>query len=207
MRPTINVPSHSLALVATALTHLAGTAADAAFTEYKQNQAEWESAVGGQFATLDFVFPQQVVVTNQYLTLGALFTDGNDITAYIPSAFPNDGWGLAGGLSLMGSGKITVEFTQPMHWIAMDHPGPLYIELFSGGEMIYASTWSGFPPASNYFIGIVSDQAFDKARIVNPFSTTVFIDNLYFGAPIPAPGVLGLLPALAALQPRRRRGK
>jgi hypothetical protein len=201
------IHARTLALAASALVFCLFASATAGFVEYKQDQSGWESAVGRQFTTLDFNFGQQVLVTDQYLAQGALFTDGNDFTQFNANAFPNDGWGLLGGFGPFGTSQITVQFTQPMHWIAVDHPGSLYIELFSGGQMIYSSSGSGYQQPTPHFMGIVSDISFDRARIVNPFSTTVFIDNLYFGAPIPAPGAVGLLGALGLLPARRRRMK
>jgi len=178
--------------------------ATAAFVEYKQNQAGWESAVGSNFTTLDFNFGQQLIVTDQYLAQGAIFTDGSDITEPNAGAFPNDGWGLAGS-SGFASGPIVVEFTQPMNWIAVEHPGNLRYEVFSGGQLLYVSSNSGFPPADTYFFGLVSDTSFDKVVIRDPLDNFVFIDDLYFGAPVPAPGGVAVLLAGLLMPARRRR--
>ena len=143
-------------------------------------------------------------MTDQYLALGALFTDGSDITEPDAGAFPNDGWGLAGS-SGFASGPIVVEFTQPMNWIAMEHPGLLDIKVYDGGQLLYSSTISGLASGSVFFMGLTSSTSFDKVVIRDPLDNFVFIDDLYFGAPVPAPGGVAVLIAGLLMPVRRRR--
>ena len=72
------------------------------FTQYAQadvvefhERDEWEAAAGS-FSTIDFTgFPDSTIITDQYLDLGVLFTQGND-NIELSGSFPNDGSGLDG---------------------------------------------------------------------------------------------------------------
>lgn len=156
----------------------------------------WQAAAG-EFTTITFTEFTPDLVTDQYAELGVLFTDGNDLNIPGPTGFPLDGWGLWGG----GDDTITIEFSQLNYSLAMHYPGgvavQLYLEGAPLGEVIDAPT-SGY----NNFLGLVSNIGFDRALIFDP-DGGLFIDNLYFGPPIPAPAGLALL-ALAACGGRRR---
>ena len=132
MRPqTANV----IVLVATALiTSAAVTPARGGVVEFTDKDA-WIAAVG-QFTTVDFTgFAQGTFITNQYADLGVLFTDGNDSIVAI-GAFP-DGFGLGGNPSMH------LSFDSPMLWFAVDHPGSVQIDLFSGNELIHSALFPG----------------------------------------------------------------
>ncbi len=146
------------------------------------DRAEWEAAVGS-FTTIDFTgFPEFTIITTQYQDLGVTFTDGDDFTRFIPSAFVNDGWGLNGGIG----GDIDLSFETPQRWIAVDYPGVVRIFLFSGGELIHFGTFSAGPDGSGGFGGLVSSQPFDSVALLDPIDDFVFIDDLHFGVPAPA---------------------
>jgi hypothetical protein len=194
-----------LAVAAWAAAQMAGSAASGAFVEYKQDKAGWESAVGSSFTTLDFNFGQPVVLTDQYQHLGALFPEGNEITLFNPGGFLNDGWGLTGGFGTFPTGPIVVEFTQPMNWIAVEHPGLVEIALYDGDQLLYTSTISGLGPGASFFMGLATSSSFNKAVIRNPLIGFVYIDDLYFGAPIPAPGCMVGLLGVMLITSRRRR--
>ena len=162
------------------------------------DRAEWEAAVGS-FTTIDFTgFPEFTIITTQYQDLGVTFTDGDDSTTFIPSAFLNDGWGLFGGFD----GDIDLSFETPQRWIAVDFPGDVRIFLFSGGELIHFGTFSAGPDGSGGFGGLVSSQPFDSVALLDPIDDFVFIDDLHFG--VPAPASIGIL-ALAGIWHSRRR--
>ena len=186
----------ALVIIAT-LIQLVG--ADASVTEYTI-QSEWITDADA-FSTIDFTgFPNGTFITAQYIGLGVLFADGDDnVGCCSDSVYPQDGAGLDGNVS------ITLIFTTPITSIAAHFPGGLRYQLFSDEDLIYTSSdfaGSGF----DHFAGLVSTEAFDVAVLTDwqPPPDQVFIRNLYFGPPIPAPGAIALL-ALHLFAPTRRR--
>ena len=90
-----------------------------------------------------------------------------------------------------------------MYTIAADFPGRLIYHLYWQGQLFYSSSnFGGF--GSGHFAGLISDQPFDKAFIVDP-NGGLFIDDLHFGPAIPAPGALALAAIAGAFTSRRRR--
>ena len=90
--------------------------------------------------------------------------------------------------------------------IAADFRGGLRYDLFSEGELIYTSgNFAGSGPG--HFAGLVSTIPFDSAVLTDWNRNQVFVDNLHFGPPIPAPGAIGLIvfAAVGPLHGRRRR--
>ena len=160
------------------------------------NSTQWQSAVG-DYSTIDFTgFSNNTVITDQYEDMGILFTDGLDFIYHNNNIFLNDGIGLRGGIPH----SITIDFTVPIQWIAMDFPGRLWVELYFKGRLTYnAGPFGSSGPG--HFAGFQSTQPFDKVRLFNAAASEANIDDLHFGPPIPAPGVL----ALAATGARRRR--
>ena len=154
-------------------------ASRAGFVEFLDGQEGWLDAVG-RFTTIDFVgFPENTILTDQYIEQGLLFTDGNDRINF-GGAYVNDLWGVD------GNGDINVAFDTPQLWIAVDFPGSMAFQLFRDGQLLYTSTlWT--PGGLGHFFGIVSSEPFDAARIIDPLGEAE-IDDLHFGAP--APGVL-----------------
>src|SRR5262245_3944366 len=68
---------------------------EAAVTEYT-NKSSWQTAVGNNYTTIDFLgYPNTTFITNQYASLGVIFTDGNDSIWHTPS-YVIDGAGLQG---------------------------------------------------------------------------------------------------------------
>lgn len=170
--------------------------AHATVTQYSNNSAAWESAVG-DFTTIDFTgYPQGTFITNQYEALGILFTDGQDVISQAGS-YHNDGWGLTGAFQ-----SISVAFDSPQSWIGVHFPGIVQFKLYNEGQLLYTSSEFD-PPGIFGFAGLASTVPFDAATIFDP-SGNVNIDDLHFGPPIPGPGALTLL-TLAALSMRSRR--
>jgi len=180
-------------------TALHGPDAAAAVTEYEY-KADWQNVVGPHITITFQGYPHGTLINDQYATLGVVFPDGNDFIRY-NNSFPNDGVGL--GSTSVVTGTIHLQFSQPITAIGSDFPGFITFQLYSRGEMIYQSTPQSSTPAST-FGGLVSTTPFDAAVIFDPIGSSVNIDDLYFGPPIPAPGALGLL-ALMAFAPTRRR--
>ncbi len=169
---------------------------DAGVIEFTDHDA-WFAAVG-PVTTITFTeFPSGTFVTNEYLSKNVLFTDGLDqIICCDDFIFPNDGAGLFGVTS------ISLEFTTPQAWIAVDFPGFAQISLFSGGQLIHTSSTFGTEPTGN-FAGLISTELFDAALISDPVGGDVFIDDLHFG--VPAPGAAWLLVAAVVYSGARRR--
>jgi hypothetical protein len=168
----------------------------ASVVEYTNRDA-WMSAAG-LHTTITFQgYPANTIITNQYADQGVLFTDGTD-RIHFNNSFLNDGVGLNGALD-----EINPAFSQPMHHIGVDFPGAVRIWLYWKGELIHTSSAFG-GGGTGFFGGLISDQPFDAALLADPGGGT-FIDDLYFGPPIPAPSALALLGMTALWHSRRRR--
>lgn len=186
----------TLALSATLLA-CAGSV-QAGFTTYTNFDA-WKSATGNSYTTLDFVFPQPVLLTTQYLNLGVSFPDQEEVAHTLPASYPFDGWGVKG--APFADSDIHLKFATPQRWIAAHYPGHVSYQLISNGTVIYTSPFHGTAGASD-FHGVVSGVAFDEVRLINPLGE-LYVDNIYFG--VPAPGTLAILGAGLIGGRRRRR--
>ncbi len=183
----------TIGLFATALlTSLSVGSAYGGVMEFTDKVA-WITAVG-QFTTIDFTgFPDGTFITEQYAHLGIHFTDGND-SIDVSGAHVNDGFGLDGNPSMH------LSFDNPQLWLAVDYPGSVQIDLFSGNELIHSALFVG--AGVGFFAGLLSTELFDTVVISDPIVPDAFIDDLHFG--VPSPGVIALL-ALGGLHYRRRR--
>ncbi len=140
---------------------------------------EWLVAVG-PVTTVGFTeFPDNTFITDQYESLGVLFSDGVHQIACC-GGFPEDGAGL------YGFPAIHMVFESPQAYLAADFPCILQIELFSGGELVYQSGVFG-SSGCEVFAGVISSSLFDAANLKRPpdlFNTA--IDDLHFGVAGPA---------------------
>jgi hypothetical protein len=165
--------------------------------------ADWQSAAPGSFGTITFTeLPAGTFVTDQYVdSYGIAFTDGLDVIDFAPYAYPTDEF------VLRGVGDIDLAFSTPQFWLGVDYPGDVTIELYDSGELIFSS--AGMLPGggTGFFGGIISTDPFDSVVLRDPIDGLVFIDNLHFGPPIPAPGALGVLTVAAIILPRRHRSR
>ena len=169
----------------------------AAVVEYT-NKAAWQNGASG-YSTITFTeLPANTWITNQYAHLGISFTDGSDQVVYMPGAFLNDDFGLNGAFD-----SSTLQFSQPVHSIAVDFPGRTTFKLYYQGQLTYTSTDFGGGGAG-WFAGLISDRPFDKVVMYDPTGDFV-VDDLYFGPAIPAPGALALAAVAGAFTSRRRR--
>jgi hypothetical protein len=158
------------------------------------NKTAWQSAVGS-FNTITFAeFPAGTVISNQYA--GLAFTPG--AIENEPSIYPNDGYGLGNGV------PITINFAEDRTSVAFDFPGSLIIKLYADGSLIHTSSIFGVG-GPGHFGGLVSTTAFDQITISHAFSSNSSVDDMFYGAPVPAPSSALLLLGFAALG--RRRGR
>ena len=172
------------------------TEATSASTTEFSNKSAWQGAAA-PFSTITFTeFPAGTVITTQYQDEGLTFTPG--AIENEPSIYPNDGFGLGNGV------PITISFDQDRNSIAFDFPGSLIIKLFNDGSLIYTSGIFGVG-GPGHFGGLISTNSFDQITISHAFSSNSSVDDMYFGAPVPAPASAILLLGLAACGRRRRR--
>jgi hypothetical protein len=169
--------------------------------EFGDGQKEkWQAAVD-DFTTIPFTeFPDLTIITEQYSHLGIHFVNGPQIIEPDWEAFPEDGAGIAHFFET----PIILAFDQPMTHIAIDFPGEAIIDLYWDGELIYTPEEEFGGPDVGYFAGLISTEPFDEVWIRPDNLGAVFLDNLYFGPPIPAPGAFALF-AVALNGPTRRR--
>jgi hypothetical protein len=181
----------------------------AAFVTYT-DEAAWKAATPA-ITTIQFSeVPVGSLVTDQYSALGVTFAPGDDFTNFVPSLWPSDGFGLHGGYTeQLFVLPIVMEFEMPITSLAIRYPATAQFVMFANGVQVgMTSQFLGFNPWS--FAGLVSDTPFDKLIVTNSGSTSITMDTLFFGSPVPAPAglaafALGGMVAAARGDRRRRR--
>lgn len=191
-------PFHTATILVAAAAMAAPALAGDPDIEQYYFENEWLDAIdpmGGAYTTLDFTgFEDGEILTDQYVDEGVFFP-GVASAVTSSSSFLNDGWGMYNR-----GERMIMEFSESQNWIAADYPGTLVISLYQGdellGDFLFPTSGQGF------FAGLVSETAFDRAELWE--AGTAFVDDIRFGATIPAPGVLATM-FLGALAPCRRR--
>ena len=182
---------------AVALVILVGPMARADFTEIidPSEQPLWETLVG-DFTTITFMeIPPVLDLDDEYQELGVTF--GGDLnTFFFTPSFVNDGVGLDGNT------EVRLTFDVPITAFAMDFPGITDVAYFRDGERIPGGGAFG-GGGVGFFYGFVSTVPFDEVLLFDDFGE-VFIDDLYFGPPIPTPGSAALLLVAGILRRPRR---
>jgi hypothetical protein len=194
--------STTCSILAAAIAAIAGPASGAIV--HYTNKAEWEAANGGH-TFIDFQGWQTGThITDQYAPLGVSFVGGSEYVQNNWSKFPIDGWGLTGGFQGATPLIITAQFDAPRAAVGVNFIGSMQFTLFLGNAEVGASDWftQGF---TGNFAGIISTVMFDKVTFKNPVTGVSNIDNLFFGAAIPAPASLALFALLGMSAARRRR--
>ncbi|MBL9147682.1 MAG: hypothetical protein JNM94_03220 [Phycisphaerae bacterium] len=187
--------------VVSALVATIAPIASAEFTYFLEDFNGW-SASAETHATCSFAeFPQNTFITNQYESLGVLFTGftGNVVNVGW-SGFPLDGHGIDGNQG------IELTFDKPTFAIGAHGPGTWSYLLYQGDTLLYTSM-SG-PSIFGSFAGVVSTVPFDRVQLLGfpkpgGLLTDVYVDNIYFSS-IPAPAVLWVA-GVAGLRSRGRR--
>jgi len=161
------------------------------------NKDEWLDAAAPVTA-LDFTdLALFEFVTDQYADLGVMFF-GTAIGHTGMSLYPSDGHGILGWTHQL----IEMEFDAPRTRFAIElGSGSMVMTFYLGGAEVGIANVSN---ATSLFWGAVLESTFDRVTLEDQGLGFTAIDNLYFGAPIPAPGALALV-AFAGLVSRRRR--
>lgn len=143
--------------------------ASRSITEYT-DQAAWEAAAAAAITVNPYGdLGVGVIVTDQYLALGALYTDADDQT--YPYSESID------GMLLNGNGRIHVTLSSPAMAVAVNYPGAVAIIGYLGGAEIFSSSDFG-SSGSGLFAGIVSTEPFDSLEIYDWVDDAVYIDDL-----------------------------
>jgi len=174
------------------------SSAHASFTVVKGID-NWNAAVPSS-TTLDFVFAEAQVLNTQYLYLGVLFPEGEEVAKPLASS-QQDGWGCLGKVG--GDADIHLKFLEPQYAVGAWFPGKLFAKLYWQGELIYSSQSLDSAPLTYAFGGIVSTQPFDEVVLWDS-DGFVNVDDIKFSSTVPAPGAAVILLA-GALRGRSRR--
>jgi hypothetical protein len=140
-------------------------------TEYT-DEATWAAAIGaptvinpyGDLAHLE-------IVTNQYLPVGALYTDGDDVAIDFVDSID--------GRALNGEGVINVELSDEAYAVGINYPGAVRITGFLDGAPVFTSSDFG-GSGTFFFAGIISTDPFDSLLIEDWVDGFVFIDDLNY---------------------------
>jgi len=162
------------------------------------NFDEW-SAQTGSFTTIDFIgLEHGTPLTSQYEVFGVTFTNSKAWSSM--GLFPQDGFGMK-ELDINDPAP-QIYFATPITAVAFHKTPATNAFLFYLGDEVI----SGPLNLGGGFVGLTFESPIDRI-VVSGGLGTISIDNIYFGAPIPAPGVL-VVAAIAGLLPvrRRRRG-
>ena len=101
-------------------------------TEYT-DEATWATALGVPTVINPYGdLADGVTVTNQYAPLGALYTDGDDVTVAYGAAID--------GMLLQGGAGINVEFSDPVNAVGINYPGALRITGYLDGAEVFVSS-------------------------------------------------------------------
>lgn len=151
----------------------------ATITEYT-DYASWLAAVGGSATENRYAdLGVGVTVTTQYLGVGALYTDGNDVTMdYTGSSTDN--------VILNGNGRVNITFSAQQTSIGVNFPGAVRIVAYDGATVVFTS--SDFGGSGTFFFGgVVSDTPFNRVEIIDWFDDAVFPDDVFYhdGGPSP----------------------
>ncbi|HRP63494.1 MAG TPA: hypothetical protein PK400_09400 [Phycisphaerales bacterium] len=171
--------------------------ASAATVQHFNNKDAWRAVVG-EYDTIDFTgYPTGTQIVDQYSHQGVLF-EGAPIV-HSTGSYVNDNWGVH------ALGGMWLHFDQPIQWFAAEHPGSIRYQFFRDGTLLATSGNMGVGGSGN-FSGVLLDEPFDTIYLFRSFPSEnwVFVDDIHFGPPIPAPGALGVF-ALAAFSARSRR--
>ncbi|MFO0875061.1 MAG: hypothetical protein U0575_13965 [Phycisphaerales bacterium] len=160
---------------------LTARAATAGFVEFEDAGA-WFAAAGPT-TTIDFVLGTPQVLNNQYVGMGVVFPDGNDV-AFAAATFNLDGWGVQGAPGVPGA--VVAQLLEAHHAIGFVYHGNIVCKLYANDQLVYSSTLFGAQGTDGAFAGIVSTVLFDRVVVTDPLDGQLFVDNMYFDA-VPGP--------------------
>jgi hypothetical protein len=138
-------------------------------TEFTSQEA-WEAATDGECVANAYGdLSAGTIVTDQYLALGAIYTDGDDETFRYEASHD--------GMLLCGHGGIRVDFAMPVHAVAVNFPGAVRITGYLGDQVVFVSSDCG-GCGTFKFAGLISGDAFDRIEIVDWVDGAAYIDDL-----------------------------
>jgi hypothetical protein len=155
----------------------AGLLGPASITEYTEFDP-WADAMGrclveNRYAELG----AGVYVTDQYLPVGALYTDGDDLTAAYDSS--------TDGMLLYGQGRIHVSFSHYLFGIGVNFPGALRIIGYLGEDLVFTSgDFAGY--GVFFFGGVISDLPFDRVELMDWVDDLVYVDDIFYNPSEPS---------------------
>lgn len=171
------------------------------FTWFNNDAAGWQSAASA-YTTCSFTeFPHNTYITDQYASLGVLFTNPgpNVVHAGDFQGFPLDGFGID------GNGGIELTFSEPAFAVSAHGPDLWMLKAYLGQSLVYASPWH--LPTAGGFAGFVSTTPFDRVQFVGINGGSIddiYVDNIYFST-VPSPPAIAALTIGALARGRRRR--
>ena len=157
--------------------------ADDRRVEVFTDKDSWLTAVG-EVTTIGFNdYPSGTIITDQYDDAGLTVSGASPafILGPCPETFLEDGFALN-----IIPDPLYLGFSEGMHWIGVDFPGVIVLELYAGDEYIGGSGIAGQEPVGN-FVGIVSTRAFNSVTALDVFDELVVVDDLHFGPPVQTP--------------------
>jgi hypothetical protein len=145
----------------------------ATITEYT-DFLTWSTAVGGPLDENRYAdLGGGVTVTTQYLSVGALYTDGDDVTQWYGNS--------TDGFVLNANGRVNITFSRLLTAIGVNFPGALRIVGYLGNNVVFVSSDFGGGGAF-IFGGIISTQQFDRVELIDWLDDTVFLDDVFYNA-------------------------
>ncbi|MDZ4829492.1 MAG: hypothetical protein SGJ09_04745, partial [Phycisphaerae bacterium] len=185
----------------------ATTVAHGDFVTYDSLSA-WQQ-VAPSSTVLDFTgFTNNTFITDQYASLGVLFTDV-DANIIQNASFTY----LLDGSGLYGSCSAELNFDQPMRAFGAWNLTNMTVRAYLGRQLVYQGALINGVNFGGEFNGIVSTgTTFDRVHVYGPttmnppyFCGGMNFDNFWFST-VPAPGAVAVLAVGSVLgRPARRR--
>ncbi len=180
----------------------AHSSAGAAITVFNTYE-EW-AASAGEFTTIGFADlapppPGEFLqITDQYAGLGMTIPDDDyALLHYNRSNFIDD-WGVK---NHNDDSDMWFEFSEPIHTFSarMANSG-FHWWLYDGDELVHF-----IPQWITDFRGFISDEPFDRVRVMPGLGSIITMDDIMFQTIIPAPGVLTALAGAGLLNRGSRK--
>lgn len=151
-----------------------GSAAFAAVMEY-QSPAVWYGAVYAPVPVDFTAWSPGTPLLGQYPGTGLEFLVGDAQVGFDPGVYLTDGFGAVAG----GGGDLWVGALQGTTALGFDHADGIQVELYDAAfNLVHTTGASGSLGAGNFF-GLTSDVPFRYARLTDPLTGVVRVDNVH----------------------------